>query len=203
MECVDCGSAAPHNFACSPAPIPPAAGRHSRPEAKSSQSVPQPPHAGRGTAKKRVDPLKFSGAMAGLPPRSRAACSVPGLVLPGDDTPHPAVTGRELAEILPDVETLHDRKGPAHLDEQRHRVLASLGKHTPPEIATGRALRSFAKKGRHPTLTGLDASFRICPVIAAGVSNPYRPCRPCPPCHREDRLRPLSSPAAQPPSPRS
>jgi hypothetical protein len=40
-------------------------------------------------------------------------CSVPGLVLPGDDTPHPAITGRELAEILPDVETLHDRKGPA------------------------------------------------------------------------------------------
>lgn len=79
--------------------------------------------------------------MAGLPPRSRAACSVFALVLPGDDTPHPAITGRELAGILPDNETLHDWKGPAHLDEQRHRVLAFLEKHTPRGIATGRALR--------------------------------------------------------------
>jgi pimeloyl-ACP methyl ester carboxylesterase len=52
-------------------------------------------------------------------------CSVPGLVLPGDDTPHPAVTGRELAEILPDVETLHDRKGRAsgRTTSPRSRVL--------------------------------------------------------------------------------
>jgi pimeloyl-ACP methyl ester carboxylesterase len=68
-------------------------------------------------------------------------CSAPALVLPGDDTPHPAVTGRELAEILPDVETLHGWKGPAHLDEQRHRVLAFLEEHAPPEIAAGRGLR--------------------------------------------------------------
>lgn len=82
-------------------------------------------------------------------------CSVPAPVLPGDDTPRPAVTGRELPEILPDVETLHDRKGPAHLNEQRHRVFAFSEKHTPPETATGRGLRQFAKKeGTHPHRAG-------------------------------------------------
>ncbi len=64
-------------------------------------------------------------------------CTVPALVLPGDDTPHPAVTGRELAETLPNVETLHDWKGPAHLDEQRRRVLAFFDKHTPGEPLSG------------------------------------------------------------------
>jgi hypothetical protein len=68
-------------------------------------------------------------------------CSAPALVLPGDDTLHLAVTGGELTEIPLDVETLHARKGPAHLDEQRHRVLAFLEKHAPRGIATGRALR--------------------------------------------------------------
>ncbi len=58
-------------------------------------------------------------------------CSVPTLVLPGDDTPHPAVTGAELAEILPGAELLQEWKGPAHIDEQRRRVLAFLEQHTP------------------------------------------------------------------------
>jgi pimeloyl-ACP methyl ester carboxylesterase len=58
-------------------------------------------------------------------------CTVPALVLPGNDKPHPAVTGLELAELLPGAEMLRDWKGPAHLDAQRRSVLAFLEKHTP------------------------------------------------------------------------
>jgi pimeloyl-ACP methyl ester carboxylesterase len=58
-------------------------------------------------------------------------CSRPTLVLPGDDKPHPAVTGLELAEILPGTEMLKNWKGPEHIAEQRRRVLAFLDKHTP------------------------------------------------------------------------
>jgi pimeloyl-ACP methyl ester carboxylesterase len=57
-------------------------------------------------------------------------CTVPALVLPGDDKPHPAVTGFELAELLPEAEMLRDWKGPEHLEEQRRSVLAFLAKHT-------------------------------------------------------------------------
>ncbi len=58
-------------------------------------------------------------------------CQTPCIVLPGNDKPHPAVTGAELAELLPNVEVLQNWKGPAHLDEQRRRVVAFLAKHTP------------------------------------------------------------------------
>jgi len=58
-------------------------------------------------------------------------CTVPCLVLPGNDKPHPTVTGLELAELLPDAEMLRDWKGPAHLDAQRRAVLGFLEKHTP------------------------------------------------------------------------
>jgi pimeloyl-ACP methyl ester carboxylesterase len=58
-------------------------------------------------------------------------CPVPCLVLPGDDTPHPAVTGAELVELLPGVEQLKAWKGPKHLDEQCERVIGFLEKHTP------------------------------------------------------------------------
>lgn len=58
-------------------------------------------------------------------------CKTPALVLPGNDKPHPAVAGLELAELLPNAEMLRDWKGPEHLDEQRRRVLAFLEKHTP------------------------------------------------------------------------
>ncbi|MBT5667835.1 MAG: alpha/beta fold hydrolase [Rhodospirillaceae bacterium] len=57
-------------------------------------------------------------------------CPTPTLVLPGDDVPHPAVTGQELIELLPGTEYLNDWKGPAHIDEQRDVVLAFLAKHT-------------------------------------------------------------------------
>jgi hypothetical protein len=58
-------------------------------------------------------------------------CTVPCLVLPGDDTPHPAVIGAELAMLLPNVEVMEKWKGPDHLDEQCDRVIAFLEKHTP------------------------------------------------------------------------
>jgi pimeloyl-ACP methyl ester carboxylesterase len=58
-------------------------------------------------------------------------CTVPCLVLPGDDVPHPAETGEELAAMLPGAEKLHPWKGPAHLAEQRRRVVDFLKRHTP------------------------------------------------------------------------
>jgi len=58
-------------------------------------------------------------------------CAVPALVLPGDDKPHPMVAGLELARLLPKAEMLRDWKGPAHIEEQRRRVLDFLEKHTP------------------------------------------------------------------------
>jgi pimeloyl-ACP methyl ester carboxylesterase len=58
-------------------------------------------------------------------------CRVPCLVLPGDDTPHPAVIGAELARLLPAAERMDNWKGPDHLDEQCERVIGFLEKHTP------------------------------------------------------------------------
>jgi pimeloyl-ACP methyl ester carboxylesterase len=58
-------------------------------------------------------------------------CSVPCLVLPGNDTPHPAVIGSELADLLPKAERLDNWKGPQHLDEQRRCVVSFLDKHAP------------------------------------------------------------------------
>jgi hypothetical protein len=58
-------------------------------------------------------------------------CAVPCLVLPGDDTPHPAVTGAELAELLPSAEQMKRWKGPEHLDAQCDCVISFLEKHTP------------------------------------------------------------------------
>jgi pimeloyl-ACP methyl ester carboxylesterase len=56
-------------------------------------------------------------------------CTVPCLVLPGSDTPHPAVIGAELAKLVPKAELLQDWKGPQHLAEQRRRVVEFLAKH--------------------------------------------------------------------------
>ena len=58
-------------------------------------------------------------------------CTVPCLVLPGADTPHPAVIGAELAQLLPKAERLDSWKGPEHLEEQCNRVITFLEKHTP------------------------------------------------------------------------
>jgi pimeloyl-ACP methyl ester carboxylesterase len=58
-------------------------------------------------------------------------CTTPCLVLPGNDTPHPAAIGAELAELLPNAERLDAWKGPEHLEQQRRCVTAFLGKYTP------------------------------------------------------------------------
>jgi hypothetical protein len=58
-------------------------------------------------------------------------CDTPCLVLPGNDKPHPAAIGQEVADLLPNREMLKDWKGPDHLDAQRRTVLAFLDKHTP------------------------------------------------------------------------
>jgi pimeloyl-ACP methyl ester carboxylesterase len=58
-------------------------------------------------------------------------CTTPCLVLPGNDKPHPAVAGLELAELLPNNEMLRDWKGPDHIEAQRRAVLGFLEKHTP------------------------------------------------------------------------
>ena len=58
-------------------------------------------------------------------------CNTPALVLPGNDTPHPRVIGLEVAELLPNSESLVDWKGPEHIEEQRRRVVAFLDTHTP------------------------------------------------------------------------
>ncbi len=58
-------------------------------------------------------------------------CGIPSIVLPGNDTPHPAAIGLEVAELLPDAEILRDWKGPDHMDEQRERVTGFIAKHTP------------------------------------------------------------------------
>ncbi len=58
-------------------------------------------------------------------------CGVPCLVLPGNDKPHPTITGLELADLLPGAEMLRDWKGPAHLEAQRRAVTDFLARHTP------------------------------------------------------------------------
>ncbi len=58
-------------------------------------------------------------------------CTVPCLVLPGNDTPHPAVIGAELVALLPRREELNPWKGEAHLAAQGAAVRAFLKKYTP------------------------------------------------------------------------
>jgi hypothetical protein len=55
----------------------------------------------------------------------------PVLVMPGDDTPHPAVIGLELADILPGAERLMDWKGPDHAGAQGQKVTEFLAHNTP------------------------------------------------------------------------
>ena len=62
-------------------------------------------------------------------------CPVPTFLLPGTDIPHPAATSAELAALLPGVEVLQDWRGPAHLEQQKERVLAFLRRHTPAAAA--------------------------------------------------------------------
>ena len=59
------------------------------------------------------------------------SCHTPALVLPGNDTAHPRVIGLEVAELLPNSESLVDWKGPEHLQQQLHRVVGFLESYTP------------------------------------------------------------------------
>lgn len=58
-------------------------------------------------------------------------CRTPCIVLPGNDTPHPAIIGEELGRLLPNTEYLKDWKGPAHLAAQKAGVLDFLARHSP------------------------------------------------------------------------
>jgi len=62
-------------------------------------------------------------------------CHVPALVLPGNDKPHPAAIGSELADLLPEAEQQFNWKGPDYLGEQHRRVVGFLEKHTPKAAA--------------------------------------------------------------------
>jgi pimeloyl-ACP methyl ester carboxylesterase len=58
-------------------------------------------------------------------------CTTPSFLLPGSDTPHPAETSAELAQLLPNVTVLTDWRGPAHLAQQERQVAGFLKAHTP------------------------------------------------------------------------
>jgi pimeloyl-ACP methyl ester carboxylesterase len=53
-------------------------------------------------------------------------CTVPTMLLPGTDVPHPAVTSAELAELLPGVEVLTPWRAPEHWERQREGVVGFI-----------------------------------------------------------------------------
>jgi pimeloyl-ACP methyl ester carboxylesterase len=59
------------------------------------------------------------------------SCRTPLYLQPGTDTPHPAATSAELAELAPDIEVQTDWRGPTYLAESIRRVGAFLTRHTP------------------------------------------------------------------------
>jgi pimeloyl-ACP methyl ester carboxylesterase len=63
--------------------------------------------------------------------KSVQQCTVPSLLLPGSDKPHPAIASAEIATLLPRVEVLHNWRAPDYLHAQQHSVLAFLARHTP------------------------------------------------------------------------
>jgi pimeloyl-ACP methyl ester carboxylesterase len=58
-------------------------------------------------------------------------CQTPLLVMPGDDPPHPAYIGEEIAKLAPKAEVLRDWKGPAHLAAATEKVKEFLQRHDP------------------------------------------------------------------------
>ena len=58
-------------------------------------------------------------------------CSVPLLLQPGTDKPHPAVTGAEIERLAPNLEVQKDWRAPEHLAESIKRVSDFLTRHTP------------------------------------------------------------------------
>jgi pimeloyl-ACP methyl ester carboxylesterase len=80
---------------------------------------------------------KFGGNMFGgefvfsVSRESLRQCKIPMLVMPGDDPPHPAVIGEEIAGLTPNVEVLAQWKGAGHLQAAIDRVTQFLKRHTP------------------------------------------------------------------------
>jgi len=61
-----------------------------------------------------------------------ASCSIPLLVLPGIDLPHPTAIGREVAKLAPNAEMIEPWKEPADLlPGAIARIQSFLHKHTP------------------------------------------------------------------------
>jgi pimeloyl-ACP methyl ester carboxylesterase len=58
-------------------------------------------------------------------------CTVPLLVMPGNDAPHPTAIGEEIVSLAPHVDVLRDWKGPAHKPASIERVRKFLAEHTP------------------------------------------------------------------------
>ncbi|HYM73434.1 MAG TPA: hypothetical protein VET89_10655 [Stellaceae bacterium] len=59
-------------------------------------------------------------------------CHIPMLVQPGDDPPHPAYVGEEVAKIAPNIEVMRPWKGPEYLPAAITRVTDFLDRNTPP-----------------------------------------------------------------------
>ena len=59
----------------------------------------------------------------------------PAVVMPGDDIPHPAVIGIEVAELLPGAERLMEWGGPKFAGQQFDTVAGFLAHHTPRKAA--------------------------------------------------------------------
>jgi len=55
------------------------------------------------------------------------------LFQPGDDPPHPAFIGEEVAKIGPNIEVMREWKGPAHLQAAIRRVSDFPDRNTPPD----------------------------------------------------------------------
>jgi pimeloyl-ACP methyl ester carboxylesterase len=60
-----------------------------------------------------------------------AACEISMLLMPGDDTMHPAATSADIARLAPDVAVLSPWKGPQHREAAMQRALSFFRSHQP------------------------------------------------------------------------
>ena len=58
-------------------------------------------------------------------------CSVPLLLQPGTDKPHPAVTSAEIERLAPNLQVQRNWRAPEHLAESIKTVGDFLARHTP------------------------------------------------------------------------
>ena len=66
-------------------------------------------------------------------------CTIPLLVMPGDDGPHPTAIGEEIARLAPRAETLRHWKGPDYVAEAIRTVTDFLVRNTPAGVSAGSA----------------------------------------------------------------